>query len=177
MEPLIAGLLCIVSQMSVGLLKWSPTYQSGKWKTVKICESWERSFWSMFAIHSWPQFSTDKFLPFTTGYFLGELKRLLMCQKSLCESTLQNQAKMKVNRSFSSLLLQIIVISVAGTNDSHLYLSHCQLLIRIISSYIKWSSWKSEVEKDISAWQLEFLFESTKKLCTDTCIDFSLVPR
>lgn len=100
-----------------------------------------------------------------------------MCLKSLCESTLQNQAKMKVYKRFSSLLLQIIIISVAGTNGSCVYLSHCQLLIHIISSYIKQPGWKSEVEKDIPAWQLELLLESTKNLFTDTCTDFLLVPR
>lgn len=120
----------------------------------------------MFAIHSWPQSSTDKFLHLITGYYLGELKRLLMCLKSLCESTLQNQAKMKGHKSFSSLLLKIIIISVAGTKSSHLYLSHCQLLMDNISSYTKRPSWKSEVEKVIPAWKLEFLLECTENPCT-----------
>lgn len=123
----------------------------------------EKGHFGLFAIHSWPQSSMDKFLPLTTGHCFGGLKRLLICLRSLCESTLQNQAKMKVFKSFSSFLLQIIIVSVGEAKGSHLYLSQCQLLTRIISSYIKWPSWKSEVEKVIPAWQLEFLLESTKK--------------
>lgn len=146
----------------MGLLKWSQTSQSGKWKTVKICESWKRSFWSVchpfMASVQYGQIPT-----FNNRTLFWRVERLLICLRSLCESTLQNQAKMKVFKSFSSFLLQIIIVSVGEAKGSHLYLSQCQLLTHIISSYIKWPSWKSEVEKVIPAWQLEFLLESTKK--------------